>query len=192
MSERIGYARMSSYGQSLDVQLKKLRAAGCVRIFEEKASASNPTARLALQRMLDYLHEGDTLTITRLDRLGRSVFDLMQIVRQLHDKGVELNVIDQAISTDTPAGPITLHVMAAMADFERALMLERAQEGRLKARARGTKFGPKPRLDDEALAALRAEFANPACNRTQLAAHYGISRSSLYRLTRDGGGSIRK
>lgn len=182
MGERIGYARVSSYGQSLDIQLEKLRSSGCGRVFQEKASAVSTTGRPELQRMLDYLREGDTLVITRLDRLGRSVLDLTQIVRGLQDKGVELQVIDQAISTDTPAGKLTFHIMSAMAEFERELIQERAQEGRLKAMERGTKFGPKARLDEAQIEMLRHEFASPDCNRSELAARYGISRSSLYRL----------
>lgn len=178
----IGYARVSSYGQRLDVQLEKLSAVGCTRIYQEKASAKSNSQRPQLEALLSYVREGDVLHITKLDRLARSVADLTNIVKTLETKGCGLVVLDQQIDTTTPTGRLLLHMLAAIGEFERELIQERATEGREKARARGVRFGVQPKLSNEQIKRLRHEFAAATCDRTELARRYGISRASLYRL----------
>lgn len=129
MGEHVGYARVSSVGQSLDVQEEKLRGAGCSRLFLEKRSGTNAVNRPQLQACLAYLREGDTLVITRLDRLARSVLDLAKISAQLSEKGVSFCVLDQAIDTSTSEGRLMFSLLASFAQFENEIRRERQADG---------------------------------------------------------------
>ncbi len=120
--------------------------------------------------------------VTRLDRLARSVLDLSQITAEIAAKKVDLVVLDQSIDTGSPTGRLLFHMLAAIGEFERDLIKERAAEGIARAKAAGVKFGAKPKLSGDLLAALKEEFADPACNRKELARRYGIGRATLYRL----------
>ena len=120
--------------------------------------------------------------MTRLDRLARSVLDLSQITAEIAAKKVDLVVLDQAIDTGSPTGRLLFHMLAAIGEFERDLIKERASEGIARAKAAGVKFGARRKLSGEQLAALKAEFADPACNRKELARRYQISRATIYRL----------
>jgi DNA invertase Pin-like site-specific DNA recombinase len=155
MGMRIGYARVSSSGQRLDVQLDRL--ADCDRIFSEKASAASVKGRPELQKALDYARDEDVFLVTKLDRLARSVVDLAGIVQKLEAKKVDLIVMDHGIDTTT-------------------------MYGRLKAIARGVKFGAKPKLTKHEISELIRDFEAPGCSKADIAEHYGISRSSVYRI----------
>ena len=126
---KIGYARVSSTGQSLEIQLSKLTAYGCTepdgQIFQEKKSGTNTNNRPQLQECLRHVRKGDTLVITKLDRLARSTLDLTQIAEDLKTRGVELVVIDQNIDTSTPTGKLLFNMLASIAEFENDIRRER-------------------------------------------------------------------
>lgn len=177
---RIGYARVSTVGQSLDVQLDRL--ADCDRVYREKASAGSAKNRPELKNALDFVREGDQLIVTKLDRLARSVVDLSNIVQRLEDKKVDLIVLDQGIDTTTIYGKLQFNILAAIGEFERGLIRERSREGREKAIARGVKFGARPKLTSDEVQALVLDFTTPGLSKRDLAELYGISISSVYRL----------
>jgi len=131
---------------------------------------------------LDYVREGDALIVTKLDRLARSAVDLGKIAAQLQEKGVDLVVLDQDINTTTPTGKLMFTIIGAFAEFERDLINERCREGIVRAKERGVKFGRRPKLSDEQLVELKAEFEAGIISEAALATKYGISRPSLYRL----------
>ncbi len=180
MGMRVGYARVSSSGQKLDLQLDRL--ADCDRIYHEKASAASAKSRPELQKALDFVRDEDVFVVTKLDRLARSVVDLAGIVQKLEGKNVDLVVLDQGIDTTTMYGRLQFNILAAIGEFERELIKERSMEGRIKAIARGVKFGAKPKLTKQEIADLIRDFEAPGCSKTEIAEHYGISRSSVYRL----------
>ncbi|MBF0227028.1 MAG: recombinase family protein [Desulfobacterales bacterium] len=181
MGQKIGYARVSTTGQSLDIQLNKLK--DCDKIYKEKISASPKLNRYELNKALDYIREGDVFIVTKLDRLARSVSDLVSITNILEEKNVDLIVLDQRIDTTTPAGRLTFNILACIGEFERELIKERAQEGRVRAKERGIKFGAKPKLSQKEISAMILEFNDSKISKKELAKKYHISRSSLYRIT---------
>jgi DNA invertase Pin-like site-specific DNA recombinase len=175
----IGYARVSTLGQHLDVQLDKLQQAGCVKIYQEKRSGLDDT-RPELAKCLDYLREGESLVVTKLDRLARSTLHLCTIAQTLRNKGAGLVVLDQAIDTSTPTGQFTFHMLAAMAEFETALRRERQLEGIAHAQARGVRFGRLPGLTPAQIADVQAKRAAGVRIKT-LMQEYHLSKSALYR-----------
>lgn len=136
----VGYARVSSAGQKLDVQRESLTKAGCDRIYEEKKSGTNAD-RPELHKALDFVREGNVFCITRIDRLARSAADLLNIVKRLTEKKVEFRVIDQNIDTTTNEGAFMLTMLAAFAQFETAIRADRQMDGIAAAKAKGVKFG---------------------------------------------------
>lgn len=180
---KVGYARVSTLGQSLANQLESLTKEGCEKIFEEKASGKSADDREQLQMALDFVRAGDVLVITKLDRLARSMIDLGLIAKRLKDKGVGFKAIDQSgIDTTTATGELLFNILGSVAAFERALINERTAEGRVKAKAKGVKFGAKPKLSPSEIASLKAELELFEGSKTELASKYGISRASLYRV----------
>lgn len=180
---KVGYARVSTVGQSLENQLESLTKEGCEKIFEEKASGKSSDGREQLQLALDFVRDGDVLVITKLDRLARSMIDLSLIAKTLKDKKVGLKALDQPeIDTTSAIGELLFNVLGAVAAFERALINERTAEGRAKAMSRGVKFGAKTKLSDDELTKLKAEAELFEGSKSDLASKYGISRASLYRL----------
>jgi len=180
---KIGYARVSTIGQSLEVQLEALHKEGCEKVFEEKASGKSADNREQLQQALEFVRAGDVLVITKLDRLARSMADLSSIAKQLKSKSVGLKALDQPeIDTTSAIGELLFNVLGVVATFERALILERTEEGRLKAKAKGVKFGAKPKLTDLQLQVVIKEFKEGAMTATSVAKKHGISRATLYRL----------
>jgi len=177
---RIGYARVSSSGQKLDVQLDRL--ADCDRIFHEKVSGKSTKGRPELKNALDFVRVGDVFVVTELDRLARSVVDLAGIVQTIEAKQVDLVVLDQGIDTTTMYGRLQFNILAAIGEFERELIRERSMEGREKAIARGVKFGAKPKLTNKETQYLVRDFEAPGCSKAEIALAYGIARSSVYRL----------
>lgn len=175
----IGYARVSTDDQTTNPQTDALEAAGCDRIFEEKASGALRD-RPQLLAALDYIRPGDVLVVAKLDRLGRSLRHLIEVVADLETRGVGLRSLAEGIDTTTPAGRLLLHILGAIAQFERDLIIERTHAGLAAARARG-RFGGRPTsLTPEKVDAARALIAS---GRTVEAAAraVGVSRATLYR-----------
>ena len=178
---RIGYARVSTLGQSLEEQRDKLTRAECSKIFEEKLSGKKMD-RPELERMLEYVRAGDTLIITKLDRLARNTLHLHTIAEVLERKRVDFIVLDQPqIDTTSSLGRLLFSVLGAVASFERDLINERTEEGKVRARAKGVKFGRTPTLKPDRLAELRARFV-AGVSRKLLETEFGLTRSSIYRL----------
>ena len=173
-----GYARVSSIEQDLTVQREKLLAAGCTVIREEKVSGSSREGRKELETLLDFLRPGDCLTVTRIDRLARSVGDLQDIVRLLRSKGVSLKATDQPIDTSTAAGKAFLDMLGVFAEFENSLRRERQKDGIEKAKTAGVYKGRKPTIDAAEVARLKAEGLGAAAIAKKLA----IGRASVYRV----------
>lgn len=180
MGMKNGYARVSSAGQRLDVKFDRL--ADCDRVFYEKASGGSANGRLELQNALDFVRDDDVFVVTKLDRLTRSVVDLAGIVQKLESKKVDLVVLDQGIDTTTMYGRFQFNILAAIGEFERELIRERSLEGRTKAIARGVKFGAKSKLTKKEIIDLIKDFEPPGCSKKEITEHYGICRSSIYRL----------
>jgi DNA invertase Pin-like site-specific DNA recombinase len=183
---RVGYARVSSRGQSLAIQETRLLEAGCdpEHLYREKRSGTT-TARPELQRLLDYVRQGDVVLVTKLDRLARSTLDLCTIVRQLAQKEVELAVLDQHLDTSTPGGRLTFHLFAAVAQFETEIRAERQAEGIAAAKRRGVRFGHKHHLTPVQVTQLRQARQNGVLIR-QLMQRYGLSKASVYRYLAQG------
>lgn len=155
MNQRIGYARVSTDDQHLDLQRDALQQAGCSVIYEEAASGKS-AARPELEQCRKALRAGDTLVVWRLDRLGRSLHDLVQIVAELEQRGVHFESLTEKIETGSASGKLQFHVFAALAEFERGLIRERTQAGLAAARARGRAGGRKPKLDDQQVREIKA------------------------------------
>lgn len=177
----IGYARVSSAGQSLAVQTDALTAAGCEKLFAEKESGTTTDNRKALADALDFIREGDTLLVTFIDRLARSVADLEAIVAKVKAKGAFLKAVEQPIDTSTPAGIAFLQMLGVFAQFETAIRRERQMEGIAKAKEQGRYKGRKPTVDVEQVRALKASGERPV----DIAAKLGIGRASVYRALAD-------
>lgn len=177
MTSIIGYARASTDDQDCTIQEEALRAAGCQMIRSEKASGTSLEGRHALQTVLDFLREGDTLMVTRIDRLARSVADLEAIVKTIRDRGAHLRATDQPIDTSSPAGMAFLQMLGVFAQFETALRKERQMEGIAKAKAAGVYKGRKPSVPAEEVQRLKAEGVSP----TEIAKRLRIGRASVYR-----------
>ncbi len=172
----IGYARVSSVGQSLDVQLDKLK--DCDKVFQEKKSGTSDK-RPILQECLDYVREGDTLVISRLDRLARSTLHLCQIADRLQRKQVNLKVIDQSIDTSDATGRLLFNMLSAIAQFETELRAERQLDGIQKAKEKGIRFGRKAKLTPEQVAEMREKRKQGVLIKT-LMKDYGVSRATVY------------
>jgi DNA invertase Pin-like site-specific DNA recombinase len=173
----IGYARVSSVGQSLDVQRDKLN--GCDKLFEEKRSGTSDK-RPRLQACLEYVREGDVLVVTRLDRLARSTLHLCQIADELKRKQVNLQVLDQNIDTGDATGRLLFNMLGAIAQFETEIRAERQIDGINKARERGVAFGRKKSLSDDQVAQLR-QRREGGDKIAALMRDYGLSKASVYR-----------
>jgi DNA invertase Pin-like site-specific DNA recombinase len=176
----VGYARVSTDGQSLEAQDAALRVAGATRVFSEKQSGAK-TDRAALARCLASLEPGDTLLVTKLDRLARSTRDLLNTLAAINEKGACFKSLGDAwADTTTPHGRLMLTVLGGLAEFERHLILSRTNEGRVRARARGVKFGCKPKLTayqrQEALARLAQGETLTEIARSMSVSHMTISR----------------
>src|SRR5258705_13182287 len=174
----IGYARVSTNDQSLEIQEAALKAAGCGVIRAEKRSGTTTNGRTELQLILDFLRRGDTLMVTRIDRLARSIGDLQDIVRTVKAKGASLKATEQPIDTSTAAGKAFLDMLGVFAEFETNLRRERQLEGIAKAKAAGVYKGRKPSIDRKAVAKLKAEGLGAAA----IAKRLNIGRASVYRL----------
>jgi DNA invertase Pin-like site-specific DNA recombinase len=178
---KIGYARTSTVEQTagLDAQVRDLNAAGVCKIFREQLSSID-AKRPQLQVALDYCREGDVLTVTKLDRLARSVADLVKIEERLKANGAALHVLDPAMDTSSPTGRLVFNVIASIAQFEREIMLTRQREGIAKAKGEGKYKGRKPtaRAKSAEVLAMRKDRIGA----TEIAKKLGIGRRSVYRI----------
>ena len=173
-----GYARVSTAEQDCTLQEQALRAAGCAIIRAEKVSGSRRAGRTELALLLEFLRPGDTLVVTRVDRLARSIKDLQDIVYLLQDRGVTLRATEQPIDTQRAAGKAFLDMLGVFAEFETNLRRERQLEGIAAAKARGVYRGRKPSIDPAEIYRLRAEEHLGA---SAIARQLGIGRASVYR-----------
>lgn len=173
----IGYARVSTTDQNLDVQENALRAAGCDLIRSEKRSGTTTAGREELRTVLDFLRAGDVLTVTRIDRLARSIGDLQDIVRTVRARGASLKATEQPIDTSTAAGKCFLDMLGVFAEFETNLRKERQLEGIADAKARGVYKGRKASIDTARVKALRAQ----GMGASDIAKALKIGRASVYR-----------
>ena len=179
---KIGYARVSTLEQNLDLQRDALQKAGCGRLFEDKASGSS-SQREGLAKALESLREADTLVVWKLDRLGRSLKHLVETVQQLEGRGIGFQSLQESLDTTTSGGKLVFHVFAALAEFERDLIRERTQAGLSAARARGRQGGrPKGRNEAKRAAAiaLSQDKSRPI---KDICTMLRISRTSFYRYT---------
>jgi DNA invertase Pin-like site-specific DNA recombinase len=180
---KIGYARVSTHEQNLDLQLDALHQAGCEVIYQEKISGKNSN-RPELQKMMAHLRKGDHVIVWKLDRIGRSIKDLLEIMEQLKTAGVDFISMHNQIDTTTPTGRFTFNLFAALAEFEREMIVERTKAGLAAARARGNTPGRRPGLSESAQkAATRAYnlYAKSNMPVDEIAELMKISKSTLYR-----------
>lgn len=183
----IGYARVSTRDQNPEAQTDTLTTAGCEQVFIDKGVSGTLAKRPKLDKALEYLRSGDVLVITKLDRLGRSVRNLIELAAVLEQRGVGLRVLHQGIDTTTPGGRLFFHIVASIAEFERDLISERTRDGLEAARARGRKGGRRAVLTDNKLTMARRMYAElgddgkRAYTVQEIAETVGCSRATLYR-----------
>ena len=181
---KIGYARVSTDDQTLDLQIDALQSAGCERIYREYASGKN-TDRSELMQCLNALREGDTLVVWRLDRLGRSMKDLINTVTKLEGEGVAFCSVTENLDTSTHTGKFIFHVFASLAEFERNVIRERTNAGLKSARARGRVGGRPRKVSDNDIRMISALLADKANDPREIAKKFKISKSSMYRIARE-------
>lgn len=176
----IGYSRVSTTDQSLDLQNDELQKAGCEKIFSDTASGAK-TERLGLAEALSYAREGDILVVWKLDRLGRSLPHLIETVQKLQERGVGFKSLRECIDTTSTGGKLVFHIFGALAEFERELIRERTKAGLTSARARG-RIGGRPKALDESKAQIaRSLHADQKTSISQICKTLGVSRATLYR-----------
>lgn len=175
----IGYARVSTQDQNLQLQLETLRQAGCQKVFEDQVSGTR-AERPGLAKAREMLREGDTLVVWKLDRLGRSVKQLVDLVGELQQQGVQFKSLTDAIDTGTPSGRFFFHVMASLAEMERDLIIERTRAGLEVARQLGRKGGRKPKMNASKIESARKLLASGVPPR-DVARNLGVSVATLYR-----------
>lgn len=181
----VGYARTSTLDQTagLEAQQRDLTKAGCEKVFVEQVSSVDVKAREKLAEALEFIREDDTIVVTKLDRMARSVAHLLEILEAIEAKGASLRILDMAIDTSTPNGRLMLNILGSVAQFEREIMLERQREGIAKAKAEGKYKGRSPtaRAKTDQVLTLKAEGIGPA----EIARHLGIGRASVYRILKE-------
>lgn len=186
----IGYARVSTIDQHLDLQLRSLRVAGCSRIFEEKKSGKAGTNRPALAAALDFLRADDVLVVWKLDRLGRSLVEVMRTLDDLQQRKIHFQSMTEHFDSETPHGRFALQIHGAMAEYFLALNRERTREGLKAAIARGRKGGRPPALSADDVAVARALLASRDLTITQIAKRLKVNRATLYNYFPGGRGGL--
>ncbi len=187
-----GYARVSTTEQNMDLQVTALTAAGCGTILTDEGFSGSDFSRPGLTKMLRTLRRGDTLMVWRLDRLGRSLFELLKLIRDLNKRGVEFRSLSENLDTSTSAGRLLLHVLASMAEFERSLISERTRAGMAAARARGSRIGRRPAMTLDQLADARAAIDRGHRPIAEVAGEYRIHPRTLSRLLREQSAGLAK
>ncbi len=181
----IGYIRVSTYDQNLDLQKDALNHAGCEKIFEDQTSGSK-SARLGLDQMMEVVREGDTIVVWRLDRLGRSLKHLIELVTHFEQNQIGLKSLQESIDTTTPSGKLIFHIFGALAEFERNLIRERTNAGLAAARARGRKGGRPESLDSQKKQALVKLYNSKEHSVSEICQMMGISKPTLYKYVGQG------
>ena len=179
---KIGYCRVSTSDQNLDLQMAALERAECAEIFSDHGISGAGFERPGLNQALNTLRDGDMLVVWRLDRLGRSLVDLITLINDLAAKRIEFHSLTEAIDTSTSGGRLTFHIMGAMAEFERAIISERTKAGMRVARARGSRIGRKPSLTADDRIAARMAIEEHGRTVSDVAADYNIHPRSLTRI----------
>jgi len=179
-AHRIGYGRVSTLDQNLDAQADALNAAGVDKLFVEKHTGTK-SSRPEFDKAREQLRKGDTLVVTRMDRLGRSTKDLLNIVSELEDSGVALQILEQNIDTTTPEGKLFFTMVAGFAEFEHSMMAARTRDGLAAARARGRVGGRKPKMSPAQVAEARRLYDERNMTVQQIADLFGVSRPTVYR-----------
>jgi len=174
---KIGYARTSTVDQNLDAQIAALKAAGCGMVRTEQKSGASLDGRPELKTILDFIHRGETLVVTRIDRLARSLNDLQTIVTHLKSKGAHLAATEQPVDTSTAAGKAFFDMLGVFAEFETNLRRERQAEGIAAAKRRGVYRGRAPKIDIDAIQSKLADGRSP----TEIAREMGVSRGTVYK-----------
>jgi DNA invertase Pin-like site-specific DNA recombinase len=187
----VGYARVSTQDQNPALQLDALKVAGCEKLFVEKASGAQRD-RSELLAALDYLRAGDSLVVWKLDRLARSLKQLIETVELLESRRIGLRSLTEAIDTTTAGGKLVFHVFGALAEFERSIIRERTKAGLDAARARGKKGGRPPALVAKDLAAAKAMLSDPEITMEEVAKRLRVAPSTLYRHLPGGRGAIQE
>jgi DNA invertase Pin-like site-specific DNA recombinase len=180
MSDLLGYARVSTVDQDATLQINALKAAGCIKIFTEKASGTLDR-RPQLDRLLDQLRPGDTVVVWRLDRLGRSLKHLIALSEDLQGRQVGLKSLRESIDTTTATGRLFFKIMGALAEFERDLISERTKAGLESARARGRKGGRPPTMTSQKIKVARQMYQSREYTVEEIAKTVGVSRKTIYR-----------
>lgn len=181
----VGYARVSTGEQSLDLQKDELQRAGCVKVYEDVLSGAKTVERPGLTECLKYLREGDTLVVWKLDRLGRSLPHLIEVVQELEERGIGFKSLREAIDTTTSGGKLIFHIFGALAEFERDIIRERTTAGLRAARARGRTGGRPKAMDAEKLRQAQALRDNPSLSIAEICKMLGVSEATFYRYTKN-------
>ncbi len=176
----IGYVRVSTSEQDTILQRDALDDVGCIKVFEDVASGAK-AERLGLVQCMDYLREGDTLIVWRLDRLGRSLKDLIAQITELEERGIGFRSITESIDTTTAGGKLVFHIFGAMAEFERNLISERTKAGLAAARKRGRKGGRKRKLTDEQVAAMKKLYESKEHSLQVIGDMFSVSKGTVYK-----------
>jgi len=187
----VGYARVSTQDQNPLLQLDALKQAGCDKVFTEKATGAQRD-RPQLQAALDYMRDGDTLVIWKLDRLARSLKQLIETVEAISGRGIGLRSLTEAIDTTTSSGKLIFHIFGALAEFERGVIRERTRAGLDAARARGRIGGRPPALSRNDLNAAKALLSDPDITVAEVARRLGVVPSTLYRHLPGGRSAVRE
>ncbi len=185
----VGYARVSTQDQNTELQLDALKAAGCERVYTEKASGAQ-RERPELRAARDFMREGDTLVVWKLDRLARSIKQLIETVEGLEARKAGFRSLTEAIDTTTSGGRLVFHIFAALAEFERSIIRERTRAGLDAARARGRRGGRPRSLNETDLAAARAMLRDPTITVEEVARRLNVGPATLYRHLPGGRGSL--
>jgi DNA invertase Pin-like site-specific DNA recombinase len=181
----IGYARVSTQEQTLNLQQDALKKAGCSKIFTDIASGAK-TERIGLEEALEYVRKGDTLVVWRLDRLGRSLPHLITTMTSLEERGIGFKSLTENIDTTTSGGKLIFHIFGALAEFERNLIRERTQAGLTAARARGKKGGRPKALTDRQISIANSLYVDRKASIQEICRTLKISRATLYRAIKAG------
>ncbi|MBK8903104.1 MAG: recombinase family protein [Anaerolineaceae bacterium] len=181
---KVGYARVSTHEQNLSLQIDELKKSGCTKIFTDKISGSK-VERPGIQKALDFLREGDSLVVWRLDRLGRSLKHLIEVITLLEERKIGFSSLQESIDTTTSGGKLIFHIFGALAEFERNLIRERTKAGLAAARARGRKGGRPRVFDDKKIKLARNLYDSQKHPISEICETLEVSKSTLYNYLKD-------
>lgn len=180
----VGYARVSTQDQNLDLQIDALKKAGCEKIFEDRIAGSSET-RPGMDKLFEMLRKDDILVVWRLDRLGRSLKHLIEIVNNLEARGIAFKSLTESIDTSSSGGKLIFHIFGALAEFEKNIIRERTRAGLESARLRGRKGGRKPKLDEKKIKMLKALYESKEHKVSDLCKMFDIKKPTLYKYIKE-------